>query len=220
MSEEKKREKENVVKRFRGVYCCVGNWPELLSFNVFFWFCFYFHFHFLSLCVLSDVISLFFSFCACYCFVFISKYRPAASFLLWNHTLNLFNAFFLLLLFFSVDFCFVSISTFNKVEVLVNLLPSILVFFIRIVCALCTCSSSDQLFTYDFTLSFSFFFVFRFRFCASFLFRCFLPLFVHNQWMHRRNYLLKKRLSKGPNKIVLSAADFVFPIDVRRVSCH
>ncbi|XP_031621510.1 uncharacterized protein LOC116339642 [Contarinia nasturtii] len=32
-----------------------------------------------------------------------------------------------------------------------------------------------------------------------------------------RNYLLKKRLSKGPNKIVLSAADFVFPIDVRRV---
>lgn len=33
-----------------------------------------------------------------------------------------------------------------------------------------------------------------------------------------RNYLLKKRLSKGPNKIVLSSADFVFPIDVRRVS--
>lgn len=35
--------------------------------------------------------------------------------------------------------------------------------------------------------------------------------------MHR-NYLLKKRLSKGPDKIVLSAADFVFPIDTRRVS--
>lgn len=33
-----------------------------------------------------------------------------------------------------------------------------------------------------------------------------------------RNYLLKKRLSKGPDKIVLSAADFVFPIDTRRVS--
>ncbi|XP_037038134.1 uncharacterized protein LOC119075714 isoform X2 [Bradysia coprophila] len=32
-----------------------------------------------------------------------------------------------------------------------------------------------------------------------------------------RNYLLRKRLSKGPNKIVLSATDFVFPIDARRV---
>uniref|UniRef100_A0A1A9VGW6 guanylate cyclase n=1 Tax=Glossina austeni TaxID=7395 RepID=A0A1A9VGW6_GLOAU len=32
-----------------------------------------------------------------------------------------------------------------------------------------------------------------------------------------RNYLLKKRLSKGPNKIVLSANDFVFPVDSRRV---
>ncbi|XP_053956058.1 uncharacterized protein LOC128861702 [Anastrepha ludens] len=32
-----------------------------------------------------------------------------------------------------------------------------------------------------------------------------------------RNYLLRKRLSKGPNKIVLSADDFVFPVDSRRV---
>ncbi|XP_063708957.1 uncharacterized protein LOC134837507 [Culicoides brevitarsis] len=32
-----------------------------------------------------------------------------------------------------------------------------------------------------------------------------------------RNYLLKKRLSKGPNKIVLSTSDFVFPVDARRV---
>ncbi|XP_067620043.1 uncharacterized protein [Eurosta solidaginis] len=32
-----------------------------------------------------------------------------------------------------------------------------------------------------------------------------------------RNYYLRKRLSKGPNKIVLSAEDFVFPIDSRRV---
>ncbi|CAD7093031.1 unnamed protein product [Hermetia illucens] len=32
-----------------------------------------------------------------------------------------------------------------------------------------------------------------------------------------RNYLLRKRLSKGPNKIVLSANDFVFPVDSRRV---
>lgn len=28
---------------------------------------------------------------------------------------------------------------------------------------------------------------------------------------------MKKRLSKGPNKIVLSASDFVFPVDTRRV---
>ncbi|KAH8417507.1 hypothetical protein KR222_001238, partial [Zaprionus bogoriensis] len=33
-----------------------------------------------------------------------------------------------------------------------------------------------------------------------------------------RNYFLRKRLSKGPNKIVLSANDFVFPVDSRRVS--
>lgn len=33
-----------------------------------------------------------------------------------------------------------------------------------------------------------------------------------------RNYLLKQRLSKGPNKIVLCATDFVFPIEGRRVS--
>lgn len=33
----------------------------------------------------------------------------------------------------------------------------------------------------------------------------------------RRSYLLKQRLSKGPNKVVLSAADFVFPVDSRRV---
>ncbi|XP_053691117.1 uncharacterized protein LOC128739646 [Sabethes cyaneus] len=32
-----------------------------------------------------------------------------------------------------------------------------------------------------------------------------------------RNYLLKNRLSKGPNKIVLSPSDFVFPVDMRRV---
>ncbi|XP_030374348.1 uncharacterized protein LOC115623929 [Scaptodrosophila lebanonensis] len=32
-----------------------------------------------------------------------------------------------------------------------------------------------------------------------------------------RNYLLRQRLSKGPNKIVLSASDFVFPVDSRRV---
>ncbi|XP_055849353.1 uncharacterized protein LOC129914231 [Episyrphus balteatus] len=32
-----------------------------------------------------------------------------------------------------------------------------------------------------------------------------------------RNYFLRKRLSKGPNKIVLSASDFVFPVDSRRV---
>lgn len=32
-----------------------------------------------------------------------------------------------------------------------------------------------------------------------------------------RNYFLKKRLSKGPNKIVLAPTDFVFPIDSRRV---
>lgn len=32
-----------------------------------------------------------------------------------------------------------------------------------------------------------------------------------------RNYLLKKRLSKGPNKVVLSPSDFVFPVDSRRV---
>lgn len=32
-----------------------------------------------------------------------------------------------------------------------------------------------------------------------------------------RKYLLRKRLSKGPNKVVLSAADFVFPVDSRRV---
>ncbi|KAL1375679.1 hypothetical protein pipiens_004604 [Culex pipiens pipiens] len=32
-----------------------------------------------------------------------------------------------------------------------------------------------------------------------------------------RNYLLKTRLSKGPNKIVLSPSDFVFPVDMRRV---
>ncbi|XP_058817391.1 uncharacterized protein LOC131680698 [Topomyia yanbarensis] len=33
-----------------------------------------------------------------------------------------------------------------------------------------------------------------------------------------RNYLLKNRLSKGPNKIVLSPSDFVFPVDMRRVT--
>jgi len=32
-----------------------------------------------------------------------------------------------------------------------------------------------------------------------------------------RNYFLRKRLSKGPNKVVLSTSDFVFPIDSRRV---
>jgi guanylate cyclase 2F len=32
-----------------------------------------------------------------------------------------------------------------------------------------------------------------------------------------RNYFLKKRLSKGPNKVVLAPSDFVFPIDARRV---
>ncbi|KAH8380698.1 hypothetical protein KR009_007840 [Drosophila setifemur] len=32
-----------------------------------------------------------------------------------------------------------------------------------------------------------------------------------------RNYFLRQRLSKGPNKIVLSASDFVFPVDSRRV---
>ncbi|KAG5680913.1 hypothetical protein PVAND_010391 [Polypedilum vanderplanki] len=32
-----------------------------------------------------------------------------------------------------------------------------------------------------------------------------------------RNYFLRKRLSKGPNKVVLAPADFVFPIDSRRV---
>ncbi|XP_055605220.1 uncharacterized protein LOC129753421 [Uranotaenia lowii] len=32
-----------------------------------------------------------------------------------------------------------------------------------------------------------------------------------------RNYLIKTRLSKGPNKIVLSPSDFVFPVDMRRV---
>ncbi|KAL7731283.1 hypothetical protein ACLKA6_014456 [Drosophila palustris] len=32
-----------------------------------------------------------------------------------------------------------------------------------------------------------------------------------------RNYFLRKRLSKGPNKIVLSPSDFVFPVDSRRV---
>ncbi|XP_033149896.1 retinal guanylyl cyclase 2 isoform X1 [Drosophila busckii] len=32
-----------------------------------------------------------------------------------------------------------------------------------------------------------------------------------------RNYFVRKRLSKGPNKIVLSASDFVFPVDSRRV---
>lgn len=32
-----------------------------------------------------------------------------------------------------------------------------------------------------------------------------------------RNYFLKKRLSKGPNKVVLAPSDFVFPIDTRRV---
>lgn len=37
-----------------------------------------------------------------------------------------------------------------------------------------------------------------------------------NPFFHR-NYLLRKRLSKGPNKIVLSANDFVFPVDSRRV---
>jgi guanylate cyclase 2F len=38
-----------------------------------------------------------------------------------------------------------------------------------------------------------------------------LSLFVH------RNYFLRKRLSKGPNKVVLATSDFVFPIDSRRV---
>ncbi|EAT40967.1 AAEL007359-PA [Aedes aegypti] len=33
----------------------------------------------------------------------------------------------------------------------------------------------------------------------------------------KENYLLKNRLSKGPNKIVLSPSDFVFPVDMRRV---
>ncbi|XP_049284284.1 uncharacterized protein LOC125764274 [Anopheles funestus] len=32
-----------------------------------------------------------------------------------------------------------------------------------------------------------------------------------------RNYIIKTRLSKGPNKIVLSPSDFVFPVDMRRV---
>lgn len=32
-----------------------------------------------------------------------------------------------------------------------------------------------------------------------------------------RNYFLRKRLSKGPNKVVLAPSDFVFPIDSRRV---
>jgi Protein tyrosine and serine/threonine kinase len=32
-----------------------------------------------------------------------------------------------------------------------------------------------------------------------------------------RNYFLRKRLSKGPNKVVLASSDFVFPIDSRRV---
>lgn len=32
-----------------------------------------------------------------------------------------------------------------------------------------------------------------------------------------RNYFLKKRLSKGPNKVVLAPNDFVFPVDARRV---
>lgn len=36
--------------------------------------------------------------------------------------------------------------------------------------------------------------------------------------MKHRNCLLKKRLSKGPNKIVLAPTDFEFPIDSRRVS--
>ena len=82
-----------------------------------------------------------------------------------------------------------------------------------------TSSSSDQLFTYDSTLSLFFPLFSDFAFVLRFCFGVF-SLFVYIQWMHRRNYLLKKRLSKGPNKIVLSAADFVFPIDVRRVSCH
>lgn len=33
----------------------------------------------------------------------------------------------------------------------------------------------------------------------------------------RRNYFLKERLCKGPNKVVLAPSDFVFPIDSRRV---
>ncbi|XP_049547931.1 uncharacterized protein LOC125959165 [Anopheles darlingi] len=32
-----------------------------------------------------------------------------------------------------------------------------------------------------------------------------------------RNYIIRTRLSKGPNKIVLSPSDFVFPVDMRRV---
>lgn len=32
-----------------------------------------------------------------------------------------------------------------------------------------------------------------------------------------RKYLLRQRLSKGPNKVVLSPVDFVFPVDSRRV---
>uniref|UniRef100_A0A182U769 Uncharacterized protein n=1 Tax=Anopheles melas TaxID=34690 RepID=A0A182U769_9DIPT len=35
--------------------------------------------------------------------------------------------------------------------------------------------------------------------------------------MQIRNYIIKTRLSKGPNKIVLSPSDFVFPVDMRRV---
>lgn len=68
------------------------------------------------------------------------------------------------------------------------------------------------------------------RCCNTRILHCFLTLFLslslsltfcprHSPtFSAHRNYLLKKRLSKGPNKIVLSAADFVFPIDTRRVS--
>lgn len=40
---------------------------------------------------------------------------------------------------------------------------------------------------------------------------------MHISLSHDRNYFLKKRLSKGPNKVVLAPSDFVFPIDSRRV---
>lgn len=118
----------------------------------------------------------------------------------WIYPLCLFSGFL------SRHFCFVSNATFNKVSV--NLLPSILVFCVRILCA------AHRFINYSLMiLHFSFMLL-----CGWFI-NFLILLLPFCLWGAKcRNYLLKKRLSKGPNKIVLSAADFVFPIDMRRVS--
>lgn len=101
--------------------------------------------------------------------------------------------------FYSRHFGFVSNATFNKVSV--HLLPFP---FWSFVCEHCV--SAHRFINFiNYSLM-----ILHFSFM--------LPIRSLYSYEMCRNYLLKKRLSKGPNKIVLSSADFVFPIDMRRVS--